>query len=142
MTTDDGAQRLFVYGTLLMPAVLHAVCGRALATRPARLADFARYRLRGQVYPAIVREPGATTEGLLCAGLDEALWRGLDDWESRLYRRELVTVECADGVALRAHTYVLALPHQQQLSTAPWSPAEFERRHLAAYLARWTAAHP
>lgn len=136
----DADARLFVYGTLLMPAVLHAVCGRRFATRPARLADFGRYRLRRRVYPAIVPEAGAQTEGLLCEGLDAALWRRLDDWESELYSRHAVVVQGADGAPLAACAYVLAAPHHGELERAPWSPEDFERLHLAAYLSRWTVA--
>lgn len=142
MTADDADARLFVYGTLLMPAVLHAVCGRRFASRPARLADFGRYRLRRRVYPAIVPEVGALTEGLLCEGMDAALWQRLDDWESELYTRHAVVVKAADNTALKAHTYVLAAPHHGELERAPWSPEDFERLHLTAYLSRWTTARP
>lgn len=142
MTADDGGARLFVYGTLMMPAVLHAVCGRHFAARPARLAGFARYRLRRRVYPAIVAEPGAETEGLLCEGLDTPLWRRLDDWESALYTRHAVVVHDVEGRALHAHTYVLAPAHAREIERSAWSPEEFERLHLAAYLARWTDAAP
>jgi gamma-glutamylcyclotransferase (GGCT)/AIG2-like uncharacterized protein YtfP len=142
LRADDAASRLFVYGTLLMPAVLHAVCGRQFVTRPAILADFGRYRLRGRVYPAIVAEPGAVTAGLLCEGLDEALWQRLDAWESALYGRQAVVVQDDDGVPLAAHSYVLAAACHGELEATAWSPAEFERLHLSAYLARWSTARP
>lgn len=140
MTTDHAASRLFVYGTLMMPAVLHAVCGRRLPSRAASLAEFGRYRLRQRVYPSIVAEPGALTVGLLVEGLDAALWRCLDDWESTLYTRQTVTVQTREGAALAAQTYVLAAQHHAELDTALWSPEEFERLHLCAYMARWAAA--
>ena len=140
MRTDDAAGRLFVYGTLMMPVVLHAVCGRRLSTRTAGLADFGRYRLRQRVYPAIVAEPGALTMGLLVEGLDAVLWQRLDEWESALYIRRTVAVQTREGATLAAQTYVLAAHHHQELDTAPWSPEEFERLHLRAYVARWAAA--
>ena len=142
MSADDAASRLFVYGTLMMPAVLDAVCGRRFATRPATLADFGRYRLRRRVYPAIVAEAGAITAGLLCEGIDAALWPHLDDWESELYCRQPVVVRDSAGAVLAAHTYVLAAPYHGELEMTAWSPREFERLHLAAYLARWTARQP
>ena len=142
MTAGDAAHRLFVYGTLMMPAVLHAVCERHFTQRPASLADFARYRLRRRVYPAIIATPGALTEGLLYEGLDAALWQRLDEWESTLYSRQAVQVRDADGHLLGAQTYVLAPAHHQELETAAWSPQEFERLHLAAYLARWHTLPP
>lgn len=142
MTADAAASRLFVYGTLMMPAVLAAVCGQSLTARPAALADYARYQLRERVYPAIVASPGATTCGLVCEGLDGPLWQRLDRWESELYLRHTVTVREPTGTPLAAQTYVLAAPHHHLLSARPWSPREFERAHLAAYLARWTHAPP
>lgn len=140
MTADDAAGRLFVYGTLMSPAVLDAVCGRDLPRAAGTLAGYARYRLRRRVYPAIVGEPGASTSGLLCEGLDELLWQRLDAWESPLYRRERVQVRDAGGGARAAHTYVLAPAHHRELERRAWSAEEFERLHLAAYLARWTGA--
>ena len=122
----------------MMPAVLQAVCGMTFTLRAATLPDYARYRLRERVYPAIVPALGASTTGLLCEGLDGPLWRRLDRWESELYARHTVTVCDSAGALLGAQTYVLALRHHHLLSTEPWSPAEFERLHLAAYLARWT----
>ena len=140
MTADAAASRLFVYGTLMMPAVLKAVCDMPFTPRAATLPDYARYQLRERVYPAIVPAVGAITAGLLCEGLDERLWRRLDRWESELYTRHTVTVRDAAGALFDAQTYVLAPAHRHLLSTAPWSPDAFERLHLADYLARWTRA--
>lgn len=140
MTADADASRLFVYGTLMMPAVLEALCGRSFTARPATLPDYARYQLRERVYPAIVPRAGATTNGLLCAGFDEPLWQRLDSWESELYVRHTVIVHDDDGAQQAAQTYVLVPAHHHLLTAAPWSPLTFERLHLAAYLARWTSA--
>ena len=143
MTADSAApNRLFVYGTLMMPAVRRAVCGVTLASRDAELMDYARFQLRQRVYPAIVPAPGAATVGLLCEGLNAALWERLDAWESALYRREAVVTRGADGMLIAAQTYVLAARHRHLLGTDAWSPAEFERLHLSAYLARWTDTTP
>ena len=137
MTADGAASRLFVYGTLMMPAVLQAVCGRAFTPRPATLDAYARYRLHAQVYPAIVPNNGAAVAGLLCEGIDGPLWQRLDDWEDEFYTRRSVTVCDDTGALLGAQTYVLADAYYHLLSSEPWSPAEFERLHLAVYLARW-----
>lgn len=137
MTADGATSRLFVYGTLMMPAVLQAVCGRAFTPRPATLDAYARYRLHAQVYPAIVPNNGAAVAGQLCEGIDGPLWQDLDDWEGDLYTRHSVTVRDDTGALLSAQTYVLAGAHHHLLSSEPWSPEEFERLHLTIYLARW-----
>ncbi len=142
MTSDAATQRLFVYGTLMMPAVLQAVSGVSFALRPATLAGYARYQLRARVYPAIVPAEDATTDGLLCEGIDGPLWQRLDRWESTLYTRHTVTVRDETGALLSAQTYVLALAHYHLLSSEPWSALEFERLHLESYLARWSSSRP
>ena len=138
MSAGD-AGRLFVYGTLMQDAVRAAVCGRALPARAATLAGYARYALRGEVYPAIVPRPRATTDGLLCEGVDHALWQHLDAWESPLYERLTVNVVSGDTL-LAAQAYVLTPREHHRLEDRSWSPRDFERLHLAAYLARWGAA--
>lgn len=138
--TDDGAARLFAYGTLLHGAVRAAVCGRTLHGRPATLADFARYALVGEVYPAVVEAPGAETPGEVFEGLDAALWRVLDEWESPLYVRRTVQVRLAPGKRLSAQVYVLAPAHHGLLASSSWCPREFARLHADAYLARFGTA--
>ncbi|MGE0857645.1 MAG: gamma-glutamylcyclotransferase family protein [Gammaproteobacteria bacterium] len=138
--SDAGAGRLFAYGTLLHPAVREAVCGRSLHGRPAILADFARYALAGEVYPAVVEAPGAETPGEVFEGLDAALWRVLDDWESPLYARHTVEVRVASGERLSAQVYVLAPSHRGLLAASAWCPREFARLHADAYLARFGTA--
>jgi len=56
---------LFVYGTLQIPEVFQAVTGNRTPAEPARLAEHARYRLKGLTYPGLIVEAGAVTEGLL-----------------------------------------------------------------------------
>lgn len=136
----DGGGRLFVYGTLLFAAVREAVCGRALGGRAATLAVHARHALRGEVYPAVVPRAGASTAGQVLEGIDDALWRVLDDWESPLYERRTVAVRVAGGELLTAQVYLLAPSCRDRLDTAPWDPETFADRHLAAYLARWGEA--
>lgn len=126
----------------MMPAVLQAVTGRSFTRRAATLAGYARYQLRGRVYPAIVPADDATTAGLLCDGIDGPLWQRLDRWESALYTRHAVTVRDEAGALLGAQAYVLASAHYHLLGSEPWSPVEFERLYLATYVARWTTHRP
>lgn len=137
MSADAAPSRLFAYGTLMMPAVLQAVCGSPRPLRPATLFDYARFRVRNHVFPGIVPAPGAATLGVLVDDIDAALWRRLDAFESDLYERRPVTVTTADADAVDAYAYVVPSHNRHILSGEAWSPAEFAARHLAAYLARW-----
>ena len=84
---------LFVYGTLMSEARLHALTGRRFPRRPARLEGFERIRpLHG--YPYIVPTPGGAVEGFLIEGVDPAALGALDAYEDegRLYLRRPVEV--------------------------------------------------
>jgi gamma-glutamylcyclotransferase (GGCT)/AIG2-like uncharacterized protein YtfP len=126
---------LFAYGTLQLMEVLHAVVGQRWQGQPALLVGYARYRVRGKPYPAIVAEPMAQVPGLLYRGVaaEELAW--LDTYEGELYERRTVDVQVG-AAAHPAVVYVLGEQHRSLLSKDAWELAEFEREHLAEYLQR------
>lgn len=124
---------LFAYGTLMVPAVMQQVTGLALAGEPARLGEHARYRMRGAVYPGIVEEAGAVTEGLLYRNLDEATWQLLDHFEDRIYDRVIVRCALPHNEVSEA-AYVYRVRQRGALSAEPWSLETFIARHLDDYL--------
>jgi len=112
--------RLFLYGTLLDPIVLARMSGeRALARRlrPARLAGYARVRLRGTPYPTLVARAGAATEGAVLR-IGAAAFRRLSDYEGPQYRLVPVRVATARGpVSARAW-----LAPRWRAAPYPWRP--------------------
>ena len=126
---------LYTYGTLQLPQIMSQIVGRPALGRPARLAGFARFRIRDRVYPAIVESPGAEVDGVVYEGLTAEELVRLDDYEGPIYERRAVEIEVV-GAALAACTYVLRPEHMTRLSREPWDLARFEREHLASYLAR------
>jgi gamma-glutamylcyclotransferase (GGCT)/AIG2-like uncharacterized protein YtfP len=138
LSTIAASSRLFAYGTLMMPTVLRAICGDERRLRPAQLPGYARFRVRGQVFPGIVPAAGARTDGVVVDDIDPALWRRLDAFESDLYERRPVTVATADDQTLDACAYIVAARHRHILSQDAWCPAAFAATELEAYLARWT----
>jgi gamma-glutamylcyclotransferase (GGCT)/AIG2-like uncharacterized protein YtfP len=125
---------LYTYGTLQVGAIIEHIVGRPVAGVPARLEGYARFRVNGRVYPAIVEAAGSEVWGVLYTGLDAAELARLDDYEGELYERREVCV-WAGGVAHRAATYVLRPGSRHELSGEPWDFAGFLRDHLQAYLA-------
>jgi gamma-glutamylcyclotransferase (GGCT)/AIG2-like uncharacterized protein YtfP len=125
---------VFAYGTLLFPAVMEAVTGRCFGTREAELAGYARRRLRRQIYPAAVASPGARVAGRLYEGVDAATLARLDRFEGDRYERRPVRVVPAEGGEVSAELYMLVAAQRGELLDEPWSPEEFERVHLVAYL--------
>ena len=127
--------RIFAYGTLGFPEIVHSLTGRCFSSRPAVLDGFARYRVRGRSYPGIVPAPGSRTAGVLFGGVDLRSLALLDCFEGDLYVRREVRVRTRDGSLLVAQTYVVAPGRRSLLSRVPWSRAGFAARHLGGYRA-------
>lgn len=125
---------VFAYGTLEIPAVMEAVTGRRFPAREASVRGFARWRLRGRVFPAAAPEPGAVLAGRLYEGVDPATLACLDRFEGRLYERRRVPVQLAGGGERSAEIYLLAAGRRGELLAEPWDRAGFVAQHLGAYL--------
>jgi gamma-glutamylcyclotransferase (GGCT)/AIG2-like uncharacterized protein YtfP len=97
--------RLFVYGTLLDPALVTRLTGRPAVLRPATLDGFRRVRLRGTPYPTLARGRGAVYGALLLA--DRQAFRRLHAYEGRRYRLIRVHPRVAGSrAAVDAHAWI------------------------------------
>jgi gamma-glutamylcyclotransferase (GGCT)/AIG2-like uncharacterized protein YtfP len=128
--------RIFCYGTLLFPEVMRAVTGREFAGTPATLSGWARYRVRGEVFPALIPEVGALTEGVVLSDVDARSLTVLDAFEGPLYLRRELEVARADGARLAAHAWVLVPGREAELTREAWDLEHFARSELHAYLAQ------
>ena len=124
---------LFAYGTLMCPDILQEVSGLALHGEPAVLHGFARYRVRGEHYPAIIPEDRGQVEGLLYAPPDTGAWRRLDLFEGAMYVRSSVQVETPNSTLYAAETYVLRPDYQGCLDNADWDFEHFMKTGKAAF---------
>jgi gamma-glutamylcyclotransferase (GGCT)/AIG2-like uncharacterized protein YtfP len=131
-------RRLFAYGTLMCPEIIREVSGITQPGKPAVLHGFARYRVRGEHYPAITAQAGARVEGLLYDCADAEAWRRLDLFEGEMYLRSPVQVELADGSHCMAGTYVIHPNHLDCLEHSDWDFEEFLRAGKAAFAAAYT----
>jgi hypothetical protein len=127
------SHHLYAYGTLQVPAIIAHVIGRELAGRPARLRGYARYRVEGRPYPAIVEVPGMEVDGVVFSGIEAAELERLDSYEGNLYERRRLPVWVGDH-SIRAETYLLRPEYSHWLSGESWDLARFEREHLVSYL--------
>ena len=89
------------------------------------LNGYRRSPVRGQVYPALLRDEAASVEGILYLDLDDQAWTRLDHFEGAMYQRENVEVETVTGDRLPATTYVIRPEHDELLDQGEWSFAEF-----------------
>ncbi len=137
-SASSGGRRsgpVFAYGTLMFREVVAAVTGLALTGTPARLEGYARFRVRGAVYPGIRPVPGARVDGMLYSDVSARSLRLLDVFEGDLYRRQAVIVD-AGGEPLSAEAWVVRPSRERLLTDRPWEPEPFRRRHLSRYLDR------
>ncbi len=119
----------FAYGTLLLPEVMLAVTGRSFASRMAILGGFARYRIRGQSFPGIFPEPGASVTGLVYWEIDGLALDRLDAYEDAFYHRETVAISTAAGVGWAAETYVINEESHGLLLREDWCFENFRRQY-------------
>ena len=126
-------ERVFTYGTLLLPDVMQAVTGQSFPSEEAVLYDYIRFQVRDKVYPGIIPARGARVTGRLYSGTDPLALLLLDRFEGDLYERRVVQVITATGTSLDAYAYVIAPMHRRSLSTQAWSVSRFVRLHAPAY---------
>ena len=108
----DGTERLFVYGSLRPGApTAGGRAGVAGAWAPGRVRGRLERRGWGAElgFPALVLDPeGEMVPGdVLTSGALSGLWRTLDAFEGREYRRVSAPVELEDGSTVTAYVYVL-----------------------------------
>ena len=132
---------LFVYGTLMFPEIRAAVAGQRLAAPPAMLPGYRREGVRGEAYPAIIRDPRSNVTGCLLRGLGRAALRRIDAFEGPEYVRRLHRVRLLDeagrpGRTAIAACYVIAPAAAHRLDGRPWDPHVFAEGHLDRYRRR------
>lgn len=122
---------LFAYGTLRDGRLLRRLAGcDAGRPLPATLPGYAVRAVRGEPWPALVPEPGATASGVLWGPLPLSAWPRLDRYEGRWYRRVVLPVIAAGDAPSAAWVYVWQGPRTRV--SRPW-PA---RRGAAPVISR------
>lgn len=132
---------LFVYGTLMFPEIRAAVGGQRLAAVPALLPGHRREGVRGEAYPAIIRDPRASVTGCLLRGVGRPALRRIDAFEGpeyvrRIHRVHLLDADGRPGRTAIAACYVIAPSEAHRLDGRPWDPRDFVERHLDRYRRR------
>jgi len=128
--------RLFAYGTLRFSTIFAAVSGLDLRGVAATLRGYRCEGVRGEAYPAIIKDPSRSLTGRLYHDLSAAALNALDRFEGDEYRRRVVTVVADDGREQQAWCYVIAPRWRRRLDGRLWEAEQFERLHLATYLRR------
>ena len=132
---------MFVYGTLCSPQVVQVLLGRSIMPTflPARLNGYARYPVRGFVFPGTIATPSkpmSHVDGFLLEGLSTLECKLFDWFEGHEYERVMVSVERQDTKELvQAQVYLWKRELIDELELEKiWDFSEFERTKLEWYL--------
>ena len=88
---------VFTYGTLEIPEVMETVTGRSLASAEAWAKGFAKFLLKGRIYPGMTALPGAICSGRVYYHIDRRTLEILDAFEDEVYTpAKLFTGKCWD----------------------------------------------
>lgn len=96
---------LFVYGSLMDPAVFHRVTGTHQRRREPAVLRGHRVVAMDHGYPAVFPSEADAVEGVLLYGLTPFEFAKLDDYEGAGYRRVAAVAETGGG-RVPAHVYV------------------------------------
>lgn len=120
----------------MVPEVMQAVIGKKLVFNEATLKGYGRYRLRGRIYPGIIRSAHESVQGRIYYGVNRHSLARLDTFEADEYRRIRVIVTGMDGKRVTAWTYVIRSRYGKLLTKEGWDPEMFRKHHLNLYLQR------
>lgn len=105
---------------------------------PATLAGYRRSAIHNESYPGIF--PGQQSdevEGVVYFDVNAADLQMLDDFEGEYYQRELLMLTLPDLVQTEAYAYVICEQYRSLLSDQSWSPEDFSKNQLQAFISQY-----
>lgn len=126
---------IFTYGSLMYAPVWQRVVAGAYESREGLIRGYARCRIRGELYPALLpAAPAGTVAGVLYLHISPEDVAALDEFEGAgtEYERVLVPVELEDGAVLSAATYRYLLAGR--VEETPWEAEHFAAEGLQRFL--------
>lgn len=126
---------VFTYGTLELPDVMVAVTGRSFDSVEAIADGYARFLLKGRIYPGMTSASRHTTSGRVYFEVDEPSLSLLDRFEDNLYVRQFIPVQTATANWVKAYAYLIEPKDKDALTADPWKKETFAAKHLPLYLA-------
>ena len=127
---------VFAYGTLMFPRVWGEVLkGSAAKPLSARITGFARFRIRGEIYPGLARQSSAQTDGVLYRPVGASELAILDGFEGSDYQRITVLAMPTDepcAAPIKAYAYLYL--RSGKLETNLWHPEHFRRNDLDDFI--------
>lgn len=97
---------LFVYGTLMYPALFFEKTGEVPNYTPAELHHYSVRQLNGRPYPGLVKETDGKAVGLLVRNVSAESMALLDQYEGEEYELIEVTIRC-EKQEVKAKAYAI-----------------------------------
>lgn len=121
---------VFTYGTLMSPRILHTLLSRVPPRQDATLPSFARFPIRGAVYPAVIRCESSAVRGKLLLDLTDAELALLDAYEDPAYERIVAPVQTEEGRTVQARVWARAEGNSDDLiAGTEWDFEKFVTEH-------------
>jgi len=133
----------FFYGTLVDADVRRLVLGREVpdaAVHPAELAEFQRYAVQDQPYPAAVPQPGATIDGVIMPGASLSDAAKLTCFEGADYEARLCRVTRSATGGRDQEAWVFVASDRVPRGAPRWSIDDWRAQHKPAFFeiaAKW-----
>jgi gamma-glutamylcyclotransferase (GGCT)/AIG2-like uncharacterized protein YtfP len=125
---------LFTYGSLMFEPVWRIVVGKSFPFECGVLPGFSIRRMKGEVYPAIVRgTPQDRVNGRIYYGLDKEALRRLDAFEGDCYSREIASILLGERER-RCHVYIIKSECRHLLGEEEWTAEWFRSDGLEVFL--------
>jgi gamma-glutamylcyclotransferase (GGCT)/AIG2-like uncharacterized protein YtfP len=132
---SEETMHIFTYGSLMYRPVWERVVTGEYGASAATLRGFSRRRIRGELYPGLVRaSTDSVVEGILYLDVSAPDVAALDHFEGEgeAYARIEVAVQLAGGGAAQAWTYLYL--NLDLAEDSPWDPALFESEGMARFM--------
>lgn len=126
---------IFTYGSLMYAPVWQQVVTGTYESRVGLIRGYARWRIRGELYPALLAAgPESTLHGVLYLNVSPQDVEALDRFEGAGtdYGRIELPAELEGGSVLNAATYLYL--HPGRVEAAPWEAEHFEAEGLQRFL--------
>jgi hypothetical protein len=105
--------------------IMRRVAGCCLSNTHAVLREYRRYKVKGEVYPAIVASEDGLVEGMVYHDIPDGAWLRLDRFEGEMYERRPVNVVLADGRPETVYAYVIRPEFEVRLDSTEWDLEAF-----------------
>lgn len=110
---------LFTYGTLTFPKVMETLTGRSFASAEGVVQEFAGFLLKDRLYPGMTVVKGEHCSGRIYFHVDDRSLTILDDFEDKVYVRQLIQVNTHDGQSFEAYAYLIPPKDRACLTSLP-----------------------